>query len=73
MSRTYRKPSQHRWMGVNHLKTVRDGSRTRPSKFCEHNGGCNICEGNRMYKHQKQINLKQEMQLFHDEYWYYYF
>jgi hypothetical protein len=69
-------------MGVNHLKTVRDGSRTRPSKFCEHNGGCNICEGNRMHKHQKQRTLTQEIDLFNeeeywmffeDEYWVYFF
>lgn len=63
MSRTFRKPSQHRWMGLNHLKKVRDGRRTRPSHFCENNGGCNICEGNKLHKHRKQRTLKEDLSI----------
>jgi len=56
MSRTYRKPS-HRIKKYKKLKQVRDGTRTRVSHFCECNGGCSYCLGNRMHKHDKQPSL----------------
>ena len=61
MSRTFRRPSQNKWMGVSHLKKVKDGTRTKPTHSCANNGGCGWCEGNRLYKHRKQITLKQEL------------
>ena len=61
MSRTFRKPSQHKWMRVRHLKKVKDGTPSKPSHSCENNGGCKWCEGNRLYKHRKQRTLNQEL------------
>lgn len=45
------------------VKKVKDGTSTRVSHFCENNGGCPYCEGNRLYKHNKQITLKEELEL----------
>jgi hypothetical protein len=70
MSRTFRRPSQNRWMGFKNLKKVKDGTPTKVSHFCENNGGCPYCEGNRLHKHKKQITINQELTLFNEEeYW----
>ena len=65
MSRTFRKPSTNRNMlkRFKNVKKVKDGTSTRVSHFCENNGGCPYCEGNRLYKHNKQITLKEELEL----------
>ena len=65
MSRTFRKPSTNRNMlkRFKNVKKVKDGTPTRVSHFCENNGGCPYCEGNRLYKHNKQITLKEELEL----------
>ena len=55
MSRTFRKPSHRLFKD---LKKVRDGRRTRMSHYCENNGGCPVCENNRLHKHKKQPTIK---------------
>lgn len=70
MSRTFRKPSQNKWMGLSKFKKVKDGTRTKPSHYCENNGGCPYCENNRLHKHNKQVTLNQEVILSEAEYGY---
>lgn len=55
MSRTFRRPS-HRLFKTK--EKVKDGTPTRIVHSCENNGSCPWCEGNRMYKHDKQPKLK---------------
>lgn len=55
MSRTFRKPSQNKSLGVWKMKKVRDGTMTHTSKRCENNGGCSYCKKNRLHKHLKWI------------------
>ena len=61
MARTYRKPSTNRFMGLSHLKVVRDGTPTKVHPSCENNHGCPYCESNRLHKHNKQLTLKEEL------------
>ena len=65
MSRTFRKPSTNGNMlkKFKNLKKVKDGTPTRVSHSCENNGQCPYCKGNRLYKHNKQITLKEELKL----------
>jgi len=73
MSRTFRRPTQNKWMGLGHLKKVKDGTRTKTSRGCENNQGCPYCENNRLHKHHKQLTLNEELTIFNDEeYWMYF-
>lgn len=63
MSRTFRRPSTNKFMGLSKLKKVKDGTRTKPSHMCENNGGCSYCKSNRLHKHKKQLTLNQEVEL----------
>ncbi len=63
MSRTYRKtPTKlKKWYGG--VEKVKDNSRTKVAGSCENNGGCPYCEGNRLHKHNKQLSLKEALNL----------
>ena len=62
MSRTFRKSSSWRLRrGEKYSKTLRDGSYQHACNSCHNNGGCPVCEGNRLYKHNKQVTLKEEL------------
>mgnify|MGYP006957562754 CR=1 FL=1 len=45
------------------LKKVKDGTPTRVVSSCENNGKCPYCENNRLYKHNKQITLEEELEI----------
>ena len=65
MSRTYRQPSTNRNMRkmFKGLKKVKDGTPTRVVSSCENSGGCPYWENNRLYKHNKQITLEEELEI----------
>lgn len=64
MSRTKRKGSR-----LYNYENVKDGSRTRFDKFCENNGGCSWCLGNRQHKFLKNKLSKKELEdLIYEEY-----
>ena len=50
-------------MRLSKFKKVKDGTRTKPSRMCENNGGCPYCENNRLHKNKKQLTLNQEVEL----------
>lgn len=33
------------------------------SKYCRNHGGCSWCEGNRLYKNRKRVEVKYENQM----------
>ena len=68
MSRTYRKPSKNRGLGLSKLKKVKDGTRTKTANSCRNNRECPYCESNRLHKHKKQISLEEEIVLSCSEY-----